>query len=392
VPLYFYMPGAEIERIGNVRLADDVRVSAGPRVLLEKLAKRIEKAIPEVTVVDPIFFRDAVFPDGGWWLEELMETERCERISQELGIRFLVLVGAGFYQVRADMGFVLPGLGAMTSRETAVLSAVVIDLEKNAPVCRLRSESEGTDLYLNFYIFVGMGAGLVIPSVERGVANALTEVLLESTGGAPARVALMGAEASGDPFVAYEGAPITVGRDAAVAEMINRLAETESEFVPGTTSRDEIRRLLGDPMASHAGLGVEVYRFTASAESRTRPLLLWWNFRTKDREERSYAGYLLVAYDAAGKAIDVQRAIIAADVDSNEDVGVDFTGRSGTWMYDYDFESFATSSVRGFRLEVRHVGQNTEERLYTEPEGVLVLEKGEWVAEASVEPAGDEPP
>jgi hypothetical protein len=143
----------DVTRIDEVRISDDVLVSAGPRLLLERLSRRLEKSRPGLTVVDPIAFRDTAFPEGGWRLDELLEPERRERIDDSLGVRFLVLIGAGVTQVRDQIGIFFPGLSAAAMRETTVLAAVVFDLDTGLPVCRLRSKAESIGVVLGCYIF-----------------------------------------------------------------------------------------------------------------------------------------------------------------------------------------------------------------------------------------------
>jgi len=373
-----YPVRSDVAQIDDVRLADDVLVSVGPRLLLERLSQQLEKSQPALTVVDPIAFRDTAFPEGGWRLEDLLESERRERVTDSLGVRFLVLIGAGAVQVRDEMGIFLPGLVAMVMNETGVLSAVVFDLGSDLPVYQLRSEAESNAVWLNFYIFA-VGAGpMTGSSSEVGLADAIAEALAKEAGHAPLRIALMAAEARGDPFVASRGAPITVGRDIAVGEMVNRLADVEADVAAGATTRDDIRDWLGDPIANHAELRVDIYRFTAVAESETRPFWFLFDFDWKDRAERAYAGYLVVTYDEEWKVVDVDRAFVAAVVDPPGPLELETLWDTERSKYDYLFESTAVASVNGFRLEVEHVGQGTREALYTDPDGVLVFENGEW--------------
>ncbi len=371
---------SDVTRIDEVRLSDDVLVSAGPRLLLERLSRRLEKSQPGLTVVDPIAFRDSAFPDGGWRLEELLEPEQRERVGDGLGVRFLVLIGAGVTQVRDEMGIFLPGLAATAMRETTVLAAVVFDLDTGLPVCRLRSKAESIGVTLACYIFAVIIDPSTGSSSVEGLADAIAETLAEEAGDTPHRIALMAAEASGDPFVVWQGAPMTVGRDFAIGEMLNGLAEVETDIVPGATTRDEIRAWLGDPFAHHAGFRIDVYRLTAVAESKTRPFWFFFDFDWRDREERAYAGYLLVTYDEEWRVVDVDHAFVASAVDppgplEQETWTGDLSERS---KYDYSFGRSAVASATGFRLEVEYVGEDTREALFTEPDGVLVLEFGDW--------------
>jgi hypothetical protein len=384
VPLYFYLPGAELERTGEVRMADDVRVTVGPRALLQKISRRVERELPAVTVVDPIAFRDAAFPDGGWRLDDLMASERCGRLSQELDVRLLVLVGAGAYAYRDEAGFVLPGLAAVTVRDAAVLGAAVFDLGRGGNVCGLRARSQGRNLFLNFYVFMGVGSSMTTYSVERGLAEAIVAVLRENTGGEPTRVAILAAEASGDPFVAYEGAPIVLGRDVEVIAMIERLANVEADFATRGMTRAELRRRLGDPLTTHSGLRLELYRSVAVAENRVRRLWVWMDPFRKDPKERPYAGYLLVAYGEGERVSRMERVMIAADVGASETDGMGglfVAGARSEWVYDFELEPRGSAALDGVRLEVDFVDGVALERLYSMPDETLLFEDGRWSTE-----------
>jgi hypothetical protein len=194
----------------------------------------------------------------------------------------------------------------------------------------------------------------------------------------PLRIAVMAAEASGDPFVSYEGAPITMGRDADVGEMVERLANLEDDVVIGTTRRGEVRERLGVPLASHPALRVEIYRLTALARREIRPLFAVGDVDWAAREERFYAGYLLVVYDEAEAVVDVGSAFVAAATEAPETSGpFDSESRSA---YEYVFEPSAEVSVAGFRLAVESGKTGTIEALYTEPGDGVVYQNGSWAA------------
>ena len=375
-----YPVPTDVERIDDVRLADDVLVSAGPRRLLERLEDRLEESRPELSVMEPIAFRDAAFPEGGWRLAELLETDRCRRVSEDLGIRFLVLIGGGVTQVRDEMGIMAPLMlpaGAMAARETSVLSAVIIDLERGVPACRLRSEGEGIAVAALWVIFSAFTVPLTGYSAERALARALAKALVEDADGGAVRVALMAAEASGDPFVAHEGAPITVGRDIEVGEMVNRLAEIEDDVAIGSTRREEIEERLGEPMFADPERRVDLYRFTAVAEGETRPFIAVHYFDWKTREDRPYTGYLLVVYEPDGTVVDLGYAVIAAVADPPRPQ-TDFQwGIRST--YDYAFPPTAAIEAGGFRAELAYREDRTAERVVREHDGARLFEKGEWL-------------
>jgi hypothetical protein len=368
----------EVDRFDDVHLAGDTLLTVGPRITLERIAERIEKENPAIEIVDPILFRDTAFPVGGWQLEELMDSERCRQVVEELGVRYLVLVGGGAEEVRDEMGIMMPLMmpaGLMTMHTTSVLSAVVLDLKSGDPTCRFRYEMEGIGLMAVWVIFVAAFVPISGRSAENSLGTALARFFYDEGVDGELRIAVLAAEASGDPFVAYEGAPITVGRDIAVSEMVNRLSEIEADAIPGVTSREEIRRELGRPVVEAPDRGAELYRFGAVADREVRPLIYLGYFDWVARAARPYAGYLLVSYDPNGRVIDLDSTFVAGARPPDEPTPL---GPSDRAAYEYDFSEEKTVTVEGFRAEVGHSGKGTRERLYTETDGELLFESGEW--------------
>lgn len=369
-----------VERMEEVRLADDAVVSAGPRRLLERISDRLEKQNEALTVVDPIAFRDAAFPKGGWHIKELLQPGRCQQVAQELGVQFLVLIGGGANRTRDEMGIMMPMMlpaGAMTMGETSVLSAVIIDLTRGETTCRLRSQADGTGAMFAWVLAVAAIAPMTETAAERGLANAILDAITDAGARSSLRVAVLAAEASGDPFVSYKGAPITTGRDAEVGKMVERLANFEDDVVIGTTRREEVQKRLGAPLASHLGLRVDIYRLTALARREVRPFVSMGDADWVAREERSYAGYLLAVYDEAGVIVDIGRTVVAEAVAAPEAREVlESESRSA---YDYDFKPSAKVTVSGFQLIVESVGKKRVETLYTEPGKVIVYQNGGWM-------------
>jgi len=295
-----------------------------------------------------------------------------------------VLVGGGAEDVRDEMGIMMPLMmpaGFMTMHATEVLSAVVLDLESGDPTCRFRYEMEGIGLMAAWVIFVAAFVPISGRSAEKSLGTALARFFEDESVDGELRIAVLAAEASGDPFVAYEGAPITVGRDIAVSEMVNRLAEIEAEAIPGVTSREEMRRELGVPFLEAPDGGAELYRFGAVADREVRPLVFLGYFDWVARAERPYAGYLLVSYDADGRVADLDSAFVAGHRSRSEPTPLGPTQREA---YEYDdFPTKKTFTVEGFRAVVAHSGEETRERLYTETGGELLFESGEWPDETA---------
>lgn len=373
----------EVDRFDKVHLAGDTLVTVGPRVSLEKISERIGEENSAIEVVDPILFRDTAFPQGGWRLEELLDPDRCQQVVEQLDVRHLVLVGGGAENVRDEMGIWMPLMmpaGFLTMHQTGVLSAVVLDLRSGEPTCRFRYETEGIALAGAWVIFVAAFIPISGRSAENSLGTALAQHFEDEVGDDPMRIAVLAAEASGDPFVAWEGAPITVGRDIAVGEMVNRLAEIEADTIPGVTSREEIRHELGLPLLEAEGGAAELYRFGAVADREVRPLVYLGYFDWVARAERPYTGYLLVSYDPDGRVIDLESGFVAGAPPPDEPTPMGPTDRAA---YDYDFSRKRTITVEGYRAEVAHSNGGTHEKLYSEDDGELSGETGGEPEEAT---------
>ncbi len=149
----------------------EVIVSVGPRNLIEQVAEEITKADARIEITDPITFRDAAFPNGGWTVSHLFQEGNCRRVSNELDVDYLVLIG-GVKKIPGDeaggiiiyIGF----YGAGYSEEEVSLSATIIDLKNERLLHGVNSSAKG--------IFSGVGLfyGLFItPMTESGAIEGL---------------------------------------------------------------------------------------------------------------------------------------------------------------------------------------------------------------------------
>ena len=171
-------------------------VTLGPRELLEKVAKKIQEASDNIEVVDGLTFRDTTFPEGGWTLSLLLEHENCERVRNELDVRYLVLVSRMQQFQGETIGEIMPIMfpaGAVTGDTGSGLTAVIVDLQRRETLCELTAEAHG---YASMVIF--FGAVIIMPMTNsaaiRGLADEVANVITNQVGTKSVRIAVMAAE------------------------------------------------------------------------------------------------------------------------------------------------------------------------------------------------------
>lgn len=167
-----YEPGAEVSSSheGHMPLGE-MMVTVGPRELLEEVSEEIVKAGARIEIIDPIAFRDAAFLNGDWRITRLLEKGNCRRVSRELGIEYLVLIG----EVKKIQGDEVGGIdiwigfyGAGYSEEEIRLSATMIDLKNERHLFDITSSAQGT------FSGVGLFYGLfIVPMTESGAIEGL---------------------------------------------------------------------------------------------------------------------------------------------------------------------------------------------------------------------------
>jgi hypothetical protein len=84
----------KVVRTQDMTIDDDDIVSMAPRILLEGVTKEIEVTYKNIELVDGLLFRDVAFPEGGWRLEKLLIPEISRKVSEQLNVDYLALVGA----------------------------------------------------------------------------------------------------------------------------------------------------------------------------------------------------------------------------------------------------------------------------------------------------------
>jgi len=186
---------AEVVRVDQVEIPSDVYVTVGPRKLIETIAEKIVEHNSAVELIDPIRFRDAAFPDGGWRADQLLNEHTCSRLQQDLNLDFVVLLEltppVGQVAERGiSFGLGRAGYADMRSH----VSAIVITLPQASVVCRLDTSAEGRIRY-----FVTWSGGYsTTPMTEQAaitaLATSIASILDQAAPSENIRVSVLAAE------------------------------------------------------------------------------------------------------------------------------------------------------------------------------------------------------
>lgn len=193
-----YSPPTESQST-PVRLenAEQVVLSIGPREMLEETQASLRRRDRELEIVDSLAFRNAVFPEGGWRLSQLLAPAARLRLAAS-GADYLVVVGP--VQVQDDGGHGLflevPGFGfygaASGSTQGSAL-VLIVDLAHGEVLDAVATRARGTDVAVGFFY------GLIVhATTETSVRNACLDSVVETVRAARpdgvVRLALMAAE------------------------------------------------------------------------------------------------------------------------------------------------------------------------------------------------------
>lgn len=205
----------EVQVFEEVRPAEDVRVSLGPKSVLDDLAQQIEKLDRRIRVVDGLTFRDTAYPEGGWRLSDLVDSsERRDTVAAKLGVDYLVLLGPGKTRTSDEKGEILVIVpSGIKGTETSRISAVIFDLASGQALSRLDVEASGTYRVGTYLIYmVGTDPKTQAASL-RGLSTGISEQLRKVAGEQPIRIAILAAESKTEPFRSPTPAVPPVGQD-----------------------------------------------------------------------------------------------------------------------------------------------------------------------------------
>jgi hypothetical protein len=193
-----YSPPTESQST-PVRLenAEQVILSIGPREMLEDTTALLRRRDRELEIVDGLAFRNAVFPEGGWRLSQMLDPAARPRLAAS-GADYLVVVGP--VQVEADEGhgmfLEVPGFGfygAAAGSTNGSALVLIVDLARGEVLDAVSTRATGTDVAVGFFY------GLIVhATTETSVRNACLDSVVETIRAARpvgvVRLALMAAE------------------------------------------------------------------------------------------------------------------------------------------------------------------------------------------------------
>lgn len=172
-----------------------VLLSVGPRNDLAELQAGLLRRCERCEAIDGLSFRDAVFPDGGWTLAELLDPNARARVAGS-GAEFLIVLEPQRDETTFTWGFmfyyaIFFGFGLERPRVTS--SALLVELERGEPLERVRATAEGLSIGIG-WVF----ALFIVADSERGsrdaVLDRLAAALVAARPDGPIRFAALAAE------------------------------------------------------------------------------------------------------------------------------------------------------------------------------------------------------
>lgn len=188
-----YPVPADVKYVQNASFPEDAILTLGPRDLLADVAESITERDSNIEVIDGELFRDTVFPEGDWTLNNMLVPETCRRINKQLDVDYLVVVSTeGIVEGEAEGFYFL--VGAMVSDEEFTIDAMLLDLKSGDSVCQIRSEAHGKEKGF-IWIIVMIAAGPTTKSSAiTDLGEEIASVIRENTKSEKVSIAIMAAE------------------------------------------------------------------------------------------------------------------------------------------------------------------------------------------------------
>jgi len=184
-----------------------IRVSVGPRRFLEEIGERIATEDPRIEVVDSLEFRDTAFPDGGWYLEDLLGPGAPRLDAGTDGVRYLAVIrdfGTTWSEDNDHITSTLPllpaALGVATYADRMELAAVVVDLRTATPAAFVRVDAEGRGGMAILFWFGVVTLPQTKHGARTGIADAIANVVTRDAAGGSIRIAILAAESGPGHF------------------------------------------------------------------------------------------------------------------------------------------------------------------------------------------------
>jgi hypothetical protein len=196
LPLPYYVsPDVTINEQDEL-LDDGITLTIAPRELLEKISKVITDSHENIEIVDGLVFRDTAFPEGGWKLSQLLDPVTRKRISTQLDVRYLVIVGRNeLLRSGGEYKMILPGvLGAASAEKVSTISAAIIDIMTGETECQVSSVARGTERAAHWVIIVAGTIPLTSASAIKALAREIGRKINNLAGPEKTRIAILATE------------------------------------------------------------------------------------------------------------------------------------------------------------------------------------------------------
>jgi TPR repeat protein len=181
----------------QVEQIDDVILTIDPSELVEKITRVITDSHKNIEIVDEATFWDAAYPKGGWKRGQLLEHDTRKRISTQLDVRYLVVVGPEEHVISDGKDFFIPPVfGIFSEEQVSNISAVIIDMRSGETVRQISSKAHGTSRGAFWVVIVAATMPLTESSAIKGLAKETGRVIDELSGSGKVRIAVIAAEST----------------------------------------------------------------------------------------------------------------------------------------------------------------------------------------------------
>ncbi|MEN8207270.1 MAG: tetratricopeptide repeat protein [Pseudomonadota bacterium] len=181
----------------QVEQIDDIILTLDPSELLEKISRVITDSHKNIEIIDEVTFWDTAYPEGGWKRGQLLEPDTRKRISTQLDVRYLVVVGPEELFLSEGKGFGIPPVFSVGSaKKVSNISAVIIDMRSGETVCQISSEAHGTSHGAFWVVIFAATIPLTESSAINGLAKETGRVIDELAGSERVRIAVIAAEST----------------------------------------------------------------------------------------------------------------------------------------------------------------------------------------------------
>lgn len=185
----------EVMHSDKVVIEDNSVLSLADRRMIEYLSKTIRQKQNNIEVVDGLSFRDTVFPEGGWELQDLLAHGEESNLSEETNVDYLIVISP-YTEVEQKGVFVFGApfmIGYHSGTERFSVSAKLIDMESLDVIDQIISKGEGEGMWAGFFWWVVYGEKVVQPALDT-LADEIVQVVTKLKKSEKSRIVIMSLE------------------------------------------------------------------------------------------------------------------------------------------------------------------------------------------------------